>query len=305
MNTRSLISITDLDRAGIEAILNDAALFAEKGIPFEFSDRAMIVASLFFEASTRTRLSFETAANRLGARVVGFDSPENTSFSQKGESLEDTIRMIDAYADVIVIRHPETSALQIAADVATHPVVNAGNGAGEHPTQTLIDLYTMKQLFGKIDGLTVAIVGDLQFGRVPHSLAQALTQFDDVKQIWVAPSQLPMPEHVRTAVEATGAHIEMTTDIQHALNTADVVYMTRVQKERFEDSAEYEALKDTYILTPELLATAKPTMKILHALPRLYELPTTVDATPHAAYFEQAANAVVVRAALMRSILNA
>jgi aspartate carbamoyltransferase catalytic subunit len=306
-----LVSIHDIDRTEIEKLLKQAALFKKKGIPIRWGTgvgggegaESKIVATLFFEASTRTRLSFEAAAQRLGASVIGFDDPAATSHAQKGESLEDTIRMIDAYADLLVIRHPEEESLKIAAEVAEHPVVNAGNGTDEHPTQVLTDLFTIQERQKKLDGLTIAIVGDLKYGRVPHSLALALKHFD-TKQIWVHPPQLPMPEEIREQLEGSKTSVETTGDLQYAVQHADVVYMTRVQAERFDEPEQYDALKDAFVLTPEMMAHAKDSGMVMHALPRRYELPETIDAFPQTAYFEQAANAVFMRAAIIDLLLS-
>lgn len=299
-----LITITQLDRPMIDAVLKRADQFARKGYPAKRLS-GKIVGSLFFEGSTRTRLSFDAAAKRLGAGVIGFASPEATSLATKGESFEDTIRMCASYADVLVVRHPDSGAAALAATVSTVPVINAGDGPNEHPTQTLLDLYAIAQAHGRIDGLTVGFVGDLKYSRVLRSLAQTLaTHFPSVKQIWVAPKQLAMEADVRAVVSAAGIDLEETTDIAGIVSKLDILYMTRVQKERFSDKAAYEKLKDVYVLQPELLVNAKPNLKILHALPRRYEIPDSIDALPQAYYFQQAAGAVPVRAALLEHLIG-
>lgn len=302
---KDILSIDDFERGDFDALLKLAAQYDEKGIPVDLL-RGHVCGALFFEASTRTRLSFETAMQRLGAGVVGFADPGATSQKKKGESFEDTIRMVSGYVDAIVMRHPEAGAAARAAAVASVPVINAGDGANEHPTQTLLDLYAIQTTQGEIDGKTIAMVGDLKYGRVPHSLAKALTKFDGVKQIWVAPDSLQMPDQYTEAVERAGGEYVKTDSMQEALAEADIVYMTRVQAERFDDPTEYERVKDVYIVTPEMLEEAGPKkhMRILHALPRIVEIPTSIDETPYAYYFEQAAGGVPVRAALLASVLT-
>lgn len=298
---KDIIAIEDLSRADFESILESAKKMESHVTSGHLGSR--IVASLFFETSTRTRLSFEAAAQKLGAGVIGFQGTEGTSMSKKGESFEDTIAMVSGYADVIVIRHPEVGSAARAATVSEVPVINAGDGANEHPTQTLVDLYAMQKTHGKIDGLKVALVGDLKYGRVPHSLAKALTEFDGVEQYWVAPDELPMPEDVREYVTTRGGRVHDAKTIEEVIAEVDVLYMTRVQVDRFQDMTAYEKVKDVYVLTPEMVSRGKETMKILHALPRRYELPEEIDALPQAYYFEQAAGGVPVRMALLDAVL--
>lgn len=302
MGLHDFVSIEQLTREECESIIERATFFEKNG--YETVLEGRVIASLFFEASTRTRLSFETAIHRLGGSVIGFADPEATSMNKKGESFEDTIRMIDGYADAIVIRHPENGSAQKAADIATIPVVNAGDGSNQHPTQTLLDLYAIQKTQSSIDGLTVALVGDLQYGRVPHSLAKALTLFDSVTQLWVSPQELVMPQNIRDYVSEKGSHIEETRKIEDVIERADIIYMTRVQSDRFQDQEAYEKLKDVYVLDVALLEHAKPTMKILHALPRLYEIPESIDCLEHAYYFEQARSGVPVRAAILEALLK-
>lgn len=297
-----ITSIEQFSRTDIESVLSLARQYLTNGIPNTVL-AGKVIGSLFFEPSTRTRLSFATAIHRLGGSVVGFDTAESTSIA-KGESLSDTIRMVDGYVDAIVIRHPDAGSASIAAEVAKHPVVNAGDGAHQHPTQSLLDLFTIQHAQGTLDGLTVAFVGDLKYGRVPHSAAKALAQFPTTRQIWIAPESLQMPEDVHTYVTERGVDVVQTADLATTIPQVDILYMTRVQIERFADPAEYERLKDVYILKPEMLASAKQHMRILHALPRRYEIPEEIDRSPHAYYFEQASFGVPVRAALLSLIIN-
>ncbi len=303
MNGRDLIGIQELTRHDIDAILSLARRYDARGIPPR-ALKGMMIGSCFFEASTRTRLSFEAAAHRAGADVIGFSDAGATSHVQKGESFEDTIRMVDGYVDCIVIRHPEEGAGVRAAEIAEHPVINAGDGSNEHPTQTLVDLYAIQKTQGSLDGLTVALVGDLKYGRVPHSLARALSLYPRTTQLWVAPSALRMPDDVRKSVQQGGVTIQETESLNEVIPNADILYMTRVQEERFDNKKDYERVKDVYVLQPELFSGVKKNLRILHALPRRFEVPTSIDALPYAYYFQQARDAVVVRAALFTYLLK-
>ena len=256
-----------------------------------------IVATLFFEPSTRTRLSFETAANRLGARVISVAGAASTS-AAKGESLADTIRTVDGYADVIVMRHPMNGSAQIAADNAEHPFINAGDGSGEHPTQALLDVYTIRKEKGVIGGQTVTFVGDLKYGRTVHSLSYFMSLYGN-KMFFVSPKSLRMPSEITADLKARGADIEETENFEKALSVSDIVYVTRVQRERFEDPQEYEKVKGSYILNRSLVNQAKKGITILHPLPRVDEISTDVDDYEGAAYFRQAHNGVYVRMALL------
>jgi aspartate carbamoyltransferase catalytic subunit len=290
---------SDIDLILDRAATYEAALAAGK----ELSElRGKLLATLFFEPSTRTRLSFEAAMQRLGGRVLSVSEAKSTSAS-KGESLHDTIRTVDGYADAIVIRHPEVGAAEVAARATTKPVLNAGDGAGEHPTQSLLDLYTIRKEQGRADGLTVALVGDLKHGRTVHSLATLLSQFR-VSFLFVSPQALRMPREVVERVEKKGVAFRETDDLGRALGEADVVYMTRIQRERFADPAEYDRLKDAYVLTRALLAKAKPSVTVMHPLPRVHEIATNVDDLPGAAYFRQSANGVPIRMALLSLVLE-
>jgi aspartate carbamoyltransferase catalytic subunit len=264
--------------------------------------RGKILATLFFEPSTRTRLSFEAAMHRLGGNVLSVSEAKSTS-AAKGESLHDTIRTVDGYADAIVIRHPEIGSAEVAARATSKPVLNAGDGAGEHPTQSLLDLYTIRKEQGKVDNLTVALVGDLKHGRTVHSLATLLSRFR-VSFLLVSPAALAMPPQVVERIEKKGAEYRLTEDLGRALGEADVVYMTRIQRERFADPAEYDRLKNAYILTRAALAKAKPSLTVMHPLPRVNEIAADVDDLPGAAYFRQSANGVPVRMALLALLLG-
>jgi aspartate carbamoyltransferase len=256
-----------------------------------------IVATLFFEPSTRTRLSFETAANRLGARVISV-ADANSSSIAKGESLADTIRTVDGYADVIVMRHPMNGAAQIAADNAKHPFINAGDGSGQHPTQALLDIYTIRKEKGFLGGQTVTFVGDLKYGRTVHSLSYLMSLYDN-KMFFVSPRSLRMPEEITADLKARGADIEETEDLEKALSVSNIVYVTRVQRERFENLQEYEKVKGSYIINKSTINQAKKGITILHPLPRVDEISTDVDDYEGAAYFRQAHNGVYIRMALL------
>jgi len=256
-----------------------------------------ILATLFFEPSTRTRLSFETAMLRLGGKVITVAEAQTSSVA-KGESLYDTIKTVEAYADVIVLRHPKIGAAEEAAAATERPVINAGDGAGQHPTQSLLDVYTILKEKGTIDGLTIALVGDLKYGRTVHSLAELLTLYD-VRLILVSPAALRMPAEIVTKLKKKGMVVEETEDLGEALKKSDVLYMTRIQRERFADPAEYERLKGCYVLTRSLLNSAKEGITVMHPLPRVNEIETDVDAYKGAAYFRQVANGVPVRMAVL------
>jgi len=259
--------------------------------------RGKILSTLFYEPSTRTRLSFEAAMHRLGGRVISVAEAKSTSAS-KGESLRDTIRTVEGYADVIVLRHPQIGAAEEAAAATDVPVINAGDGAGQHPTQSLLDLYTMLKEQGRVNGLTVAVVGDLKHGRTVHSLADLLANYE-VTFRFVAPDALRMPAEIVERLRASGCDVTESADLAATIPVADVLYMTRIQRERFDDPAEYDRLKDAFVLTRGGLAPAKETLTIMHPLPRVNEIATDVDGLPGAAYFRQAANGVPIRMALL------
>jgi aspartate carbamoyltransferase len=259
-----------------------------------------VLGALFFEPSTRTRLSFETAMHRLGGSVVGFASA-GTSSSAKGESLADTIRNVDQYVDVIAMRHPRIGSARQAAEVAEAPVINGGDGAGQHPTQALLDLYTIQSERGQIDGNTIVLCGDLKYGRTVHAGVELYKHYD-CKLILVAPEALKMPPEATARLRDQGVAVEETTDLEAAMAGADVLYMTRIQKERFEDPAKYERLKGSYVLTRDMVERTNPNLTVMHPLPRVDEITTDVDDLPGAAYFRQARNGVYTRMALIALI---
>ncbi len=265
--------------------------------------KGKVVASLFFEPSTRTRLSFETAANRLGARVIGFADPKVTS-GTKGETLKDTILMVSNYADVIVMRHHIEGAAQYAAEVTTVPIVNAGDGAHQHPSQCMLDLYSIYKTQGTLENLNIYLVGDLKYGRTVHSLIMAMRHFNPTFH-FVAPKELAMPVEYKIYCDENGIkYQEHTAFNEKTIADADILYMTRVQKERFSDLMEYERVKNIYILKNDMLANAKPNMKILHPLPRVNEIAYDVDENPHAYYIQQAGNGLFAREAIFCDVLG-
>lgn len=297
---KSLVSIDDFSRDEILRIMDMAADFEAN--PSQRLLYGKVVASLFFEPSTRTRLSFESAINRLGGRVIGFSDSSATSVS-KGETLHDTIKVISNYCDMIVMRHPVEGAARYASQVASVPVVNAGDGANQHPSQTLLDLYSIKKTQGDLNGINIMMVGDLKYGRTVHSLLHALSHFN-ASFTFVSPDELKMPVEYKTFLYDKGIAYYETSDLMERIEGADIIYMTRVQRERFSDPMEYERVKNAYILKPEMLVNTKETMKILHPLPRVNEIDKAVDASPHAYYFEQTQNGVYARMAIMSYLLG-
>ena len=298
---RSLVSINTLSREKILQLIPRAEEF-EKNPNSKILD-GKIVATLFFEPSTRTRLSFETAANRLGAKVIGFADPKITS-GTKGETLKDTIMMVQNYADVIVMRHYLEGAALYASEVAKVPIINAGDGANQHPTQTMLDLYSIYKTQGTLDNLNVFLVGDLKYGRTVHSLLMALRHFNPTFH-FIAPKELAMPEEYKAYCREHGIkYVEYEEFNEDVIAEADILYMTRVQRERFTDLMEYERVKDVYILKASMLSKARENMKILHPLPRVNEIAYDVDDDPHAYYFQQAQNGLYAREAIICDVLN-
>ena len=298
---RNLISITDFSKEEYIEVLDIAEGFEQNPKQRILSDK--VVATLFFEPSTRTRLSFESAANQLGARIIGFSDPGGTSV-QKGESLHDTIVMVSSYADLIVMRNPKEGSSRYASEVSSVPVINAGDGANQHPTQCMLDLYSIRKTQGTLDNLNIALVGDLKYGRTVHSLVQAMCNFNATFHL-VSPTELKLPSSVKMSIKDAGLNYYQYTDIRSIIPIADIIYMTRVQRERFPDPLEYERVKDSCILSADMLEGCKPNMRVLHPLPRVNEITTDVDKTPYAYYFRQAQNGVYVRQALMAAILGA
>ena len=299
---RDIISIKDFTREEIDYILNIAAAMEPIAKSGSTMLRGKILATLFYEPSTRTRLSFESAMHRLGGTAIGFAEAEIASV-RKGENLADTMRVVENYADIIVLRHPLEGAARLAAEFANAPIINAGSGAEEHPTQALLDFYTIKKELGKIDGLNIALVGDLRFGRTVHSLAYALSLYD-VKLYFISPELLRMRREVLDTISER-IKVEETTSLDETLPKLDVLYATRIQKERFPDAAEYAKVKGSYKIDLGTLKKAKKDMIILHPLPRVDEISAEVDTTPHARYFQQVWNGIVTRMALLALILGA
>ena len=300
-DNRSLVSIAGLSREKILYLMEMAQEF-ERHPNRKILD-GCIVATLFFEPSTRTRLSFETAANRLGARVIGFTDPKVTS-STKGETLKDTIMMVSNYSDVIVMRHYLEGAALYASELTPVPLVNAGDGAHQHPSQTLLDLYTIIQTQGTLENLKIYLVGDLKYGRTVHSLIMAMRHFNPTFH-FIAPKELAMPdEYKQYCLENNISFVEHEDFNEDIIAGADILYMTRVQRERFSDLMEYERVKDVYVLNASMLGKAKSNMRILHPLPRVNEISQDVDSTPHAYYFQQAQNGLYAREAIICDVLG-
>lgn len=300
MIKKSLVSITDYSKEEILSILAAATDFESN--PNRKTLDGKVVATLFFEPSTRTRLSFETAAIRLGAKTIGF-SDAATSSSSKGESLHDTIQMVSSYADVIVMRHFLEGAARYAAEVSPVPVVNAGDGANQHPSQTLLDLYSILKTQGTLENLNICLVGDLKYGRTVHSLIQAMSHFNPTFK-FIAPDELRMPDEYKIFCKKHNIPYVESTELIDNFNDVDILYMTRVQRERFSDLMEYERVKNVYTLNNAMLEKSKPNLRILHPLPRVTEIDSDVDANEKAYYFQQAQNGLYVRQAIISKVLS-
>lgn len=299
---KHIISIPELTRSELELIVETAGNL--KATPNPDLLKNKVVASCFFEPSTRTRLSFETAIQRLGGTVIGFDNGGNTSLAKKGETLADSVQVISSYVDAYVMRHPQEGAARLASEFSNGvPVINGGDGANQHPTQTLLDLFSIYETQGRLDNLNVAFVGDLKYGRTVHSLTQALAKFNNVKFFFIAPEVLAMPDYICEELDEAGIEYTIMQDMETAIPELDVLYMTRVQKERFDES-EYAHIKSAYILSASNLTEARENLKVLHPLPRVDEITVDVDKTPHAYYFQQAENGVYARQALLALVLN-
>ena len=299
---KHIISIPELNRAELELIVDTAARLKAEPNPTLLQNK--VIASCFFEPSTRTRLSFETAIQRLGGTVVGFDSPGNTSLANKGETLSDSVQVITSYVDAFVMRHPQEGAARLASEFSNGvPVINGGDGANQHPTQTLLDLFTIYETQGRLDGINIAFVGDLKYGRTVHSLTQALSKFNDVKFFFIAPEVLAMPDYICEELDDAGISYSLHSNMEDVIPELDILYMTRVQKERFDES-EYVHMKAAYILTASMLDNARDNLKVLHPLPRVDEITVDVDKTKHAYFFQQAENGVYARQALLAPVLN-
>ncbi len=301
MKKRNFVTIADLSKEKINYLIEMAQEFEKH--PNREILKGKVVATLFFEPSTRTRLSFETAANRLGARVIGFADPKITS-GTKGETLKDTILMVSNYADVIAMRHYIEGAAQYASEIAPIPIINAGDGAHQHPSQCMLDLYTIYQTQGTLDNLNIFLVGDLKYGRTVHSLIMAMRHFNPTFH-FVAPKELAMPNEYKIYCKENGIKfVEHTAFNEKIIADADIIYMTRVQKERFSDLMEYERVKNVYILKADMLKGVKQNMKILHPLPRVNEIAYDVDETPYAYYIQQAQNGLYAREAIICDVLG-
>ncbi|MCQ4874706.1 MULTISPECIES: aspartate carbamoyltransferase [Odoribacteraceae] len=300
MNKRSLVSITDYSKEDILEVLQIASEFEKN--PNRNLLEGKVVASLFFEPSTRTRLSFETAISRMGGRIVGF-SDASSSSTTKGESLKDTTKMVDNYCDLIVMRHPLEGAARFASEVADVPVINAGDGANQHPTQTMLDLYSIYKTQGTLENLNIFMVGDLKYGRTVHSLLQAMSHFNPTFH-FISPKELEMPKAYKLFLDELHIPYYEHTELDDVINDADILYMTRVQRERFADPLEYEKVKNVYILKNSMLAGTKDTMRILHPLPRVNEISEDVDDNKKAYYFQQALNGVYTRQAIIFKALD-
>jgi len=301
---RSLIDIVDLSVEEVQGLLDTACDIIAN--PDKYAERCKRkkLATLFFEPSTRTRLSFEAAMLELGGSVLGFSEASSSSAS-KGESISDTAKMISCYADIMAMRHPKEGAPYVASKAASIPVINAGDGGHCHPTQTLADLLTIYREIGRLDNLTIGCCGDLKYGRTVHSLLSAMSRYQNIKVVLISPDELKLPKYVKYEVlEKNGMPYVETASLEDAIPELDVLYMTRIQRERFDDPWVYEQLKNSYILTPDKLEAARSTMRILHPLPRVNEISVKVDADPRAAYFRQALNGKYMRMALILKLLE-
>lgn len=300
MNNHSLVSIDDLTTEEILNILDLATEFEKN--PSQPLLSGKVIATLFFEPSTRTRLSFESAINRLGGKIVGFADSGSSSVS-KGETLHDTIKMVSNYSDLIVMRHPVEGSARFASEISSVPVINAGDGANQHPTQTLLDMFSIRKTQGTLDNLNIFMVGDLKYGRTVHSLMMAMSRWNTTFN-FISPDELKMPDEFKLYLDNLGLKYYEHSDFTDIISRADIIYMTRVQKERFSDPIEYEKVKNVYVLKNSMLANTRPNMRILHPLPRVNEIHTDVDTNPKAYYFEQALNGVYTRQAILCSLLG-
>lgn len=300
MKNKSLISIDDYTRDEYLEVLRVASEFEKQ--PVQNILEGMVVATLFFEPSTRTRLSFESAVNRLGGKIIGFTDAASSSV-KKGESLKDTILTVSNYSDLIIMRHPLEGSARYASEVATVPVINAGDGANQHPTQCLLDLYSIQKTQGTLDNLKISMIGDLKYGRTVHSLLMAMSNFNPTFN-FISPEELAMPDEYKLFLDSKGIKYEEFTELAPNIKDSDIVYMTRVQRERFADPLEYEKVKNVYVLSKGMLEDTKDNMKVLHPLPRVNEISEDVDDTDKAYYFTQALNGVFTRQAIMAKILG-
>ena len=303
MKTRGLIDIAELTTAEIDAMMEVAQDIVDNPAKYSEKCKGKKLATLFYEASTRTRLSFESAMLDLGGSVIGFSDAQSSSVS-KGESVADTARTIECFADIAAMRHPKEGAPLVAQMHVNIPIINAGDGGHNHPTQTLTDLFTIRREIGHLDNLVIGCCGDLKFGRTVHSLVTAMSRYPGVRFVFISPEELRIPEHVRSEVlDANNIPYVETTSLDDVMGELDILYMTRVQRERFFNEADYLRLRDSYILTPEKLKSAKEDMRVLHPLPRVNEISVAVDDDPRAAYFRQVKNGKFIRMALILKLL--
>ncbi|NSW45267.1 MAG: aspartate carbamoyltransferase [Bacteroidales bacterium] len=302
MKNKSLISIHDYTKEDYFKVLEWAEIFQKNPKEYQNLLNGKVVATLFFEPSTRTRLSFESAVQRMGGRIIGFSDPGSSSV-QKGESLKDTILTVAQYSDLIVMRHPIEGSARWASEVSPVPIVNAGDGANQHPTQCLLDLFTIKETQHRLDNLTLTFVGDLKYGRTVHSLIQAMANFNPTINL-VSPESLKLPNEYKLMLKKHNIKYHEYNDLSGVLKDSDIVYVTRVQRERFSDPIEYEKVKNAYVLDASMLVDTKPNLKVLHPLPRVNEISVDVDDTDKAYYFQQALNGVYTRMAIISLILG-
>ena len=295
-NNKDLISIEDLSRTNIDLIIELAEDIKRGKVKPSIDGK--IIASCFFEASTRTRLSFESAILKIGGKVIGFSDSNNTSLGKKGESLEDTIKVINGYADALIIRHPEIGSAQKAAEVSDIPVINAGDGANQHPTQTLLDLFTIKETQGRLDNLKIVMIGDLKYGRTVHSLSIALMNYDNIELIFVSPETLKMPPKICDILAKSNIQYSFSSNLKSSIIDSDIIYMTRTQLERFSGDEEVSS----FTLDESISTLLKPSTAILHPLPRISEISMSIDLLPQAKYFEQAKNGLFVRQAILSKL---
>jgi len=302
--SKNLISINNISIEKITKILETAKYLEENQDANKNLLNNKVMASLFFESSTRTRLSFDAAMKKLGGNVIGFSDYKNTSV-KKGETLSDTIKIVENYSDVIVMRHPLDGSSRYASEISNIPIINAGDGANQHPTQTLLDLYSIKKTQGEIDKIKIALVGDLKHGRTVHSLAQALSRFENITLYLVSPKILEIPASIKLFLKEKNINFKEYDNIEAIINQIDILYMTRIQKERFDDLMEYEKIKSCYTLNKKMLENVKDNLKILHPLPRVDEITVDVDNTKYAYYFQQAHNGLYIRQAILALTLEA
>ena len=300
---RHLLSPLDMSVEELDSLFDLANDIENNPDKYKDACRNKKIATLFYEPSTRTRLSFEAAMINLGGQVLGFSEAASSS-AAKGESLADTIKVVSCYADICAMRHPKEGSALVAANNASIPVINAGDGGHQHPTQTLTDLLTIRSLKGKLGGFTIGLCGDLKFGRTVHSLINALLRYDDIKFILISPEELKVPDYIRDAIEEAGCEYEEVTNLEDSMGELDILYMTRVQRERFFNEEDYIRLKDSFILTKDKMKEAREDMLVLHPLPRVNEISVKVDKDPRAVYFKQAQYGVYVRMALILKLME-